>query len=139
MSPGETAQVLAMLRGAYQREINEEQAIVWTNTFAVTPFDECMWAAQVWIEGNSWPPTPADLRRLIRDARRRREMDAPPLPEIGPVDKLISGPDGGFAIAYRAYSDYVRSKHREPRPFAEFSGALAREAREQRTTRRHYR
>ena len=143
MNRQETAQLLLVFSGAYpNHEVTPETSALWANVFESESFDALVAAAKVWIERERFWPTPADLRTIVRDARRREAMEAPedrqlPAPEppphideeTGEVLSTTRRPatlEAAIDIAYRSYCREVRRQGREPRSRTEFARQLPR-------------
>jgi hypothetical protein len=146
MNREETGQLLLALSGAYPTtEVTTETSELWANVFSGESFDALVEAAKVWIDRERFWPTPADLRTIIRDRRRREEMETPPeerqlpapepppeiVPETGEVLSSSQPPptwERAIEIAYGSYCREVRRQGREPRSVEDFKRQLPRHA-----------
>lgn len=120
MNQTETARILRYLHAAFGTEITNDMAQLWVNTFQSEPFDEVEAAAAEWVREERFFPTPADMRATMRRLARAA-IQAPAIPQGASV---LTGPEGGFDIAYRAYCQEVERAGREPKSFDEFVGRV---------------
>lgn len=142
MTKDETVIALRALTAAFPRKIDDDVVELWGNVFADTPMDRMMVAVKEWVTTAERFPTPAQLKGVMRDHARRREMDmtpderqaalpAPPdyvEPETGVIlssTRIPTVPEG-LEIGYRAYVREVKKQGREPKSFDEFRGKVAR-------------
>lgn len=122
MNAQETAICLRTLGAAYGHvEQDGDRAELWLNVFSGDDAVHVLTACREWVINESRWPTPADIRRYIRDAVRREQMDTPPPREIGQRYPTF---DEGIQIAYESYCREVRRQGREPRSFEQFRGSV---------------
>jgi hypothetical protein len=125
MTPQETTMALRFLQGAYPHvQVSEETIELWINLFASDDAAAVLNACRDWARDEGRWPTPADIRRLCRDAVRREMMEPPPVRQLTSPGSYPSF-DEGIRIAYNAYCSEVRrvGKH-EPKTLEAFTGMV---------------
>lgn len=124
MNTAQAATLLRNLHAAYGTEVTDDVATLWMNVFGDSDYRSVADSVETWIKNEPRWPTPADIRATMRQAASRLG-EPPALP--GPSG--ISGPEGGFAIAYDAYCREATRRGREPKPFQEFMGKMPEQLR----------